>query len=227
MRFSVCSLMSVSNNFNLTDGVDEPNIKSLDNDDESEVTQLNDGKVEVVLSDSVIDYVEYLGLQRYKSSGGTHKKRDKNSSDREIHVRGLKAEAALAIAYTEAELDDEIYEGSGDGGVDSLMKLGGSILSVDLKCSNYSPPWIKVEEGAVEHKSEKSLCDAYIASHVDGNKITFYGWLLSDEVISDVYKRESAAPYSDHMNYTREDGFREMPTPVTTQSENLTLTDLA
>lgn len=204
-------------NFTFTTTVASPDESPLDSADEDSdsIVRHHDGHVTVELSDDLIDHVQYLGTQRNKASGGTHKKRDRNRSEREIHVDGLKAEAALSVAYEEAELDEEIYEGSGDGGIDSHLNLNGERHSIDLKCASHAPPWIKVEAG----NPNAGKCDAYIAAHVDGDTVEFYGWLPSEEVVADKYKRESYASYRDHENYTREGGYQDMPALTHTKEQ--------
>lgn len=185
--------------------------ESSTGEDATTVTHNRDGHLVVELGESLLQHINQLATQRYKSSGGTHTKRDNSRSERQIHLDGLKAEAALAEAYDEAELDEEIYHGSGDGGVDTKLRLDGKLVSVDVKCTSHEPPWIKVEAGAVESKTEAERCDAYVAAVVDGKTVEFYGWLPSEEVIDTKYKRQAYARHCVHQNYTREGGYNNMP----------------
>lgn len=212
--------------FNFTTA--EPSIDTAD-DDTDTTSEYVDGKVRTQLSSALIDHVQQLGLSRNKASGGTHEKRDASRTQQQVHTDGLKGEAGLHHAYNEWELDEEIYEGHGDGGIDGYLWLDGELRSVDVKTASTAPPWIKVEAGAVEGKSEESRCDAYVAAHVDGNTVTYYGWLPAEEVIQESNKRTSYAPNRDHKNYVREDGFRPMPpltvATKTTDSDGFTLVE--
>jgi len=182
-------------------------------DDESLSTYFDEGVLRVELCDELVSHVRSLASERNKSDGGTAERRDKESSDFGIHFRGLLAEAALAAAYDEAELDEEIYHGSGDGGVDSAMTLDGTHRTIDIKSAKRRPPWIKVEKGAIEYKDEDERCDAYMAAYVDTDEyvVDFYGWLPSEDVIAERNLRETLRRDSNHMNYTVEGGFRGMP----------------
>jgi len=196
-----------STNFNFTDTT-EPTIESLSEDSDS-VAEWREGHVGVTLSAKVIDYVSTYGSQRNKSNGGTHVRRDSESSDEGIQVHGVKGEAALHIAYDEFQFDDEIYDDSGDGGIDGKMYLDGEMRTVDVKTTRNNPPWIKIEAGAIEKKSEDERADAYVAAYAEGDTVLFYGWLPSEDVIQQSNKRTSYA--GDHKNYVREGGFNPMP----------------
>jgi len=211
----------MSTNFTFTTADDEPTteptIDTADEDTET-VSEYLDGKLRTELSSALIDHVHTLGVLRNKSSGGTHKKRDKNRSEKEIHTDGLKGEAGLHNPYDEYELDEEIYGGHGDGGIDGYLWLDGELRSVDVKTASTAPPWIKVEADAIDSKPEEDRADAYVAAHVDGSTVTYYGWLPAEEVIKSENRRESYARYRDHDNYVREGGFRDMPR-LNTQSK--------
>jgi len=176
---------------------------------DANATEWDSGRLTVELDATDLRRIRTLALQRYKSSGGTHIRRDQNASDLDIHKRGIKAEYALAKAYHDAEVDTEIYEDSGDGGVDSTLSLGGERLDVDIKSSQYAPPWVKVETGAAAVNTP----DAYVAAHVDGSTITFYGWVTTDDVIDEDNRRKSRARHSNHENYTVEGDYDAMPRP--------------
>jgi len=181
--------------------------------DDSVVTYYDEGIVRVEIADDLFDHTQTLASQRNKSTGGTARRRDRESSDYDIHLRGLLAEAALAAAYDEAELDEEIYHGSGDGGVDSAMTLDGEYRTIDIKSAKRRPPWMKIEKGAIESKNEDERCGAYMAAYVDVDErlVDFYGWLPSEDVIAERNLRETLRRDSDHLNYTVEGGFRGMP----------------
>lgn len=182
-------------------------------DDESIVTFYDEGVLRVELCDELIQHARHLASQRNNSNGGTAERRDKESSDFSIHFRGLLAEAALAAAYDEATLDEEIYEGHGDGGVDSAMTLDGTHRTIDIKAAKRRPPWIKVEKGAIDSKNDDGCCDAYMAAYVEPDEglVDFYGWLPAEKVVAERNLRETRRRDSDHKNYTVEDGFRGMP----------------
>jgi len=180
-------------------------------DDCTSTATYDDGNVHVELSADYIDHINVLGTLRNKSSGGfgvTHA----DLSDEEVNHIGMAGEAGLHHAYDEWTLDEEIYEGRGDGGIDGFLRLDGELCSVDVKTPTYAAdPWLKVEAKMVDHKSPEDRADVYVVATVTDGTVTYHGWVYADEVIDENNKRTSRKPGATHQNYVLEGGFRDMP----------------
>jgi hypothetical protein len=127
--------------------------------------------------------------------------------------RGVVGELALCGAYG-APFDGEISD-AGDDGVDTHMRLGGEMRTVDVKTSTYDGPGqsLMVATHHVDERERKP--DAYLRAHVaeDLTEARLQGWIPSDELLSDDMIEPS--PAGDWLNYDVSVGeLRPMPEPT-------------
>lgn len=201
-------------------------INTAEEDTES-IAEYRDGIVQVWLSGAYIAFLNDLGRKRNNSSGGTGKTHA-NISNEAVHQHGMGGEGGLHIAYDEYSLDEEIYHGRGDGGIDGILKLGGEIQTIDVKCPTYTDdPFLKVEAGVVESKSKEQRADAYVLATEEDGIVTYYGWISSEEFIQDEYKKEPYQRGATHMNYRLEDKDKLNPMPPLTVASTTLLTQAA
>lgn len=118
----------------------------------------------------------------------------------ETHLKGLKGEYALSVAFDSAELDREVHE-LGDDGADSALEIGGETLEADVKAFEFHSPDLLVKQDIVP-ESNHEHADVYVLARLDGNVVDLLGFARNEEIIVEENLEESPAEYLDHMNYT-------------------------
>ena len=121
----------------------------------------------------------------------------------QTHIRGLKAELAVAQYY---DLDADLsFRPDGDGGVDFRVELRGEPTALDVKATQYiSDPWLKVRADA------HHAADAYLLVAVDGACARLVGWADAETVLA----TEPSDATGHHRNHVlRGDDLEPVPEP--------------
>lgn len=186
-------------------------------EDTDSVAMYNAGNISVELSDEYLDYLIRLAEARYDSGTGMPDSNQHYADDEQsdVNVSSLAGEGGLHIAYDEWELDEEIYENGGDGGLDGVLKLGGELMDVDVKCptSQYSgDPWLKV------HATKRNYADAYVLASYEDGEVSYHGWISSEELCREEHR--SSKTGVDNYLITDTDDLNDMP-PLTVASKSV------
>lgn len=123
----------------------------------------------------------------------------------ELPVQGIKAEYALAVCYDESGVDRTVSELSDDG-VDGHVDVEGERLVIDVKSSSYAPPWIMVKRGYSHEEA-----GAFVASHVEDDTVTFWGFEYAEDMLRKENLEKSSASGARHRNYTITNRYFLMP----------------
>jgi hypothetical protein len=187
---------------------------------ESESTvSMNRGEVTVDISDAYLDYLVRLAEARESSGSGLPESNQHydNSIQDDVNVSALGGEGGLHVAYDEWDLDEEIYENGGDGGLDGELVLGGETLQCDVKTptSQYSgDPWLKVKVDKIQRERRRGgvEADAFILASYDDGEVTYHGWIATEELCQPENKSRKTGVH----NYliTNTDELNPMPNPT-------------
>lgn len=121
----------------------------------------------------------------------------------QTHIRGLKAELAVARYYgLEPDLS---FRRDGDGGVDFRAKVRNTPTALDVKATQYIiDPWLKVR--ADGHHA----ADAYLLAAVNGAVVRLVGWAAA----ATVRATEPSDATGHHRNHVlRGDDLKPVPRP--------------
>ncbi|CDK39634.1 hypothetical protein [Halorubrum sp. AJ67] len=117
------------------------------------------------------------------------------------HEIGFAGELAIAGLYESASIDTSV-SASGDGGVDTEMRIEGETRTVDVKSATYDGPGasIMVQQDHAE-RFTTVLPEVYISCYVpdDLSCVKIRGWEYADEVILESNLKD--APGGDWINY--------------------------
>jgi len=170
-------------------------------------------KTIVELDETECAYAYYLMQQRADTfDHDDYEATTYNGDSKSVHLRGAKAEIAVAKHY--GLNVDETVRTTGDS-TDFKAKVNGVPGTIDVKSTTYKPPWLWV-------RSHKTNSDYYIATYLENDqasKVWVVGWATNDDVLKADYI-QSPVKGERHMNYRlKEHELQDLPpvNEITTQ----------